>query len=206
MRGFGPLLLLPVVAKLASAQFNVSSVPESTRETWCTNQQAACPIICSQTSANSSETLENDCDPETLDYSCLCSNNLSPNASEYSQTIPFYICTATNQECISNCGGNTQCEFNCNADNPCGAQNPTRINATTSSASATASSTGSGSANQATNSAGQTIYSGLGSSGGAAATGSSNTNTGAAAALQLGQAYGLLAVSAGIFAGFGLLL
>ncbi|KAG9938549.1 hypothetical protein KCV05_g97, partial [Aureobasidium melanogenum] len=110
MRGFG-LLLLPVVAKLASAQsqytINVTAVPEATRDTWCTNQQNACPLICLQTAANSSDTIENDCDPDTLDYSCICANNVAPNASEYSQTIPYYICTEWGTECISGCGGNT---------------------------------------------------------------------------------------------------
>ncbi|CAD0082395.1 unnamed protein product [Aureobasidium vineae] len=200
MRGFG-LLLLPVVAKLASAQsqytINVTAVPEATRDIWCTNQQNACPLICLQTSANSSDTIENECDPDTLDYSCICENNIAPNASEYSQTIPYYVCTEWGTECIAGCGGNT-------AQHPCGAQNPTRVNVTSSSSSATASKTAS---NQgaATNSAGQTIFSGLGGSG-AAQTSTSSSQTGAAAALQLGQAYGLFAVTAGIFGGFALLL
>ncbi|KAG9662278.1 hypothetical protein KCU95_g19248, partial [Aureobasidium melanogenum] len=207
MRGFG-LLLLPVVAKLASAQsqymINVTAVPESTRDVWCTNQQNACPLICLQTAANSSDTIENDCDPETLDYSCICANNVAPNASEYSQTIPYYICTEWGTECISGCNGNTDCEYNCRAQHPCGAQNPTRVNVTSTSSSATASKTGS-SQGQSTNSAGETIYSGLGGSG-AAQTSTSSTKTGSAAALQLGQAYGLFAVAAGIFGGFALLL
>ncbi|THX05961.1 hypothetical protein D6D13_06769 [Aureobasidium pullulans] len=207
MRGFG-LLLLPVVAKLASAQYQIDpeSVPEATREIWCSNQQNACPLICLQTSANSSETVENECDPATLDFSCICENNLSPNASEYSQTIPYYVCTQWGTQCIAGCGGNTDCEYNCRAQHPCGAQNPTRVNVTTSS-SATASQTGASSTNggEATNSAGQTIYNGLGGSG-AAATSSSSSQTGAATALQLGHAYGLFAVAAGIFGGFALLL
>ncbi|KAI4739145.1 hypothetical protein E4T50_10400 [Aureobasidium sp. EXF-12298] len=208
MRGVG-LFLLPVVAKLASAQsqytINVTNVPEATREIWCTNQQYACPLICLQTAANSSDTIENDCDPETLDYSCICENNIAPNASEYSQTIPYYVCTEYGTECIANCGGNSDCEYNCRAQHPCGAQNPKRVNVTSSTSSATASQTGSNSG-QATNSAGQTVFSGLGGSGSASQTGSSSSSTGSAAALQLGQAYGLFAVAAGIFGGFALLL
>lgn len=50
------------------------------------------------------------------------------------------------------------------------------------------------------------MFSGLGGSGSAAQTGSSSSSTGSAAALQLGQAYGLFAVAAGIFGGFALLL
>ncbi|KAI4791950.1 hypothetical protein E4T45_12838 [Aureobasidium sp. EXF-8846] len=210
MRGVG-LLLLPVVARLASAQvgstyqINVTNVPESTREIWCTNQQYACPLICLQTSANSSETIENDCDPTTLDYSCICENNLAPNASEYTQTIPYYTCTEWGQECIAACAqGDSQCQHDCTANHPCGAQDPKRVNVTTST-SATASKTGAV-AGQTTNSAGATIFSGLGGSGGAAQTGSSSSQTGTAAALQLGQAYGLFAVAAGIFGGFAILL
>ncbi|CAD0085635.1 unnamed protein product [Aureobasidium mustum] len=195
MRGVG-LLLLPVVAKLASAQtqynINVTAIPEATRDIWCTNQQNACPLICLQTPANSSDTIE------TLDFSCICADNVAPNASEYSQTIPYYICTEQGTQCIAGCGGNT-------AQHPCGAQNPKRVNVTSTSSSATASKTGSNQG-EATNSAGQTIYSGLGGSGGAAQTSTSSTKTGSAAALQLGQAYGLFAVTAGIFGGFALLL
>lgn len=56
-----------------------------------------------------------------------------------------------------------------------------------------------------TNSAGQTVYSGFG---GAAATSaaSSSTKSGSAAALELGQAYGLVVVAASLFGGFALLL
>lgn len=204
MRGFG-LLLLPLVAKLASAQYTIDpdSVPESTRDTWCSNQQSACPLICLQTAANSSDTIENDCDPDTLSYSCVCADNITPNASEYSQTLPYYICTEWGTQCVSNCSGNTDCEYNCRANHPCGAQDPKRVNITTSSsatASKTASSTNGGAA---TNSAGQTVYAGLG---GSAATTTASSKTGSAAALQLGQSYGLFVVAAGIFGGFAVLL
>lgn len=206
MRGFG-LLLLPVVAKLASAQYSIDpeTVPEATRDIWCSNQQNACPLICLQTSANSSDTVANDCDPATLDYSCICENNLSPNASEFSQTIPYYVCTEWGTQCIAGCGGNTDCEFNCRALHPCGAQNPTRVNITTTSSSATGSQTATN-GGEATNSAGQTVYNGLGGTGAAATPTGSSSQTGAATALQLGQAYGLFAVAAGIFGGFALLL
>jgi len=91
---------------------------------------------------------------------------------------------------------------------PCGAQNPTRVNVTSSSSS-TASRTASGSSTASAT--GDTAdYSGFGTSGSTpsatAGAATDNTNTSAAAVLNLAQSYGFAVVFAGFFASFALLL
>lgn len=133
---------------------------------------------------------------QTLVYSCVCSNGISPNVSEYSQTMPYYICTENNNRCVNNCAsGNNQCASDCRTKNLCGAQNPTRVNTTTTasstSASATSSSTGSN-----FNSFGD------GDSGD-----SSSSKSGAGAlALDLGAKYGLAMIISGLVGGAAVLL
>ena len=127
----------------------------------------------------------------TLTYSCICSNGQSINGSEYSQTLPYYLCTYENNQCVENCAqGNSTCQSACRTDNPCGAQNPTRLNTTTvSTMSATAApssvSTGSG---QVT------------------ATASSTKSSGTGTMLRAGDVYGSGIVAAIFLGGFALLL
>ncbi len=91
-------------------------------EKWCDTQEATCPLLCLQNNDNSLTTIANDCDATTLSFNCVCGNGISPNASEYSETIPFYKCRQYGEYCVTNCGGNSQCQYNCRVDNPCGAQ------------------------------------------------------------------------------------
>ena len=140
-------------------------------------------------------------DQSDLSYSCVCSNGISPNASQYSQTIPYYECTESNTQCVNNCPqGNSACQAACRTNNPCGAQDPVRVNLTTSSSTmaATAASTATGS--------GGADYTGFG---GAAATTSSSTDGKSAAstlAVSFGQTFGIGVVACGFLAGFVLIL
>ena len=129
----------------------------------------------------------------TLDFSCICSNGQQPNASQYSQTIPFYECTEAATQCVSRCAsGDSSCQSACRADHPCGAQDPVRINTSITSTMAATSAAGS-----------QTDTA-------ASATGSvfgSSSNSGAgpnaqALALGFGWTYGLAMVLAGVTGGF----
>jgi len=192
-----------------SQTIDPNSVPLATRDSWCTSQLAACPLICTQETNGSAATTANDCDAASLQYDCVCENGLAPNVSEYSQTVPYYICTEANNQCVTNCGlSNNACAAACTQNHPCGAQNPTRAN-NTSTASGTASATGSGSA-----STGSAVYTGFGSS--ATQSGSSSSSSGSSSGsksssasrimINLGQIYGLGVVATGIFAGFTLLL
>jgi len=139
----------------------------------------------------------------TLAYYCVCSNGITPNASEYSQTIPYFECTTFNQQCIDKCPqGDTACQTTCTTAHPCGAQFPKRVNVTSTSSTMTA--TSSGASGTATGTA--QFTNGL--------SGSSQTSTPASDAgraasnmiLGFGQYYGLGLVFASLFAGFALFL
>ncbi|KAF2626844.1 hypothetical protein BU25DRAFT_411375 [Macroventuria anomochaeta] len=166
-------------------------------EYWCDQNEAQCPLIClQQPGVSSSTTQDNDCDPDQLTYSCVCENGVSPNITQYSQTLPFYICQAWGNQCVANCNGDNTCANSCRADHPCGAQTPYLGNATSSSVSSTASATAS-----ATTSRAVTGF------GGAAATSAAGGSTGAAAASFIPNAATSMAVLFGtVFFGFAVLL
>ena len=195
------------------------------------------PSICLQTPANSAETLANDCDASQLTYACICANGLSPNVSEYSQTIPYYICQEWGNQCVSNCGdGNNQCASACREDHPCGAKDPTRVNSSTLTSTMSRTRTGTATGMDATatgDDAGgdDVVYTGFGGDSAAAATtGSGSGGDGGddgeedggadaeastsgnaapglrAAALGMGQTFGLLGVVGVISAAFAVLL
>jgi hypothetical protein len=143
----------------------------------------------------------------TLDYSCVCDNGQSPNASEYSQTVPYFICTQYNTNCVNGCDGDSSCQSACRQDHPCGALNPTRLNTSTIS-TMTATSTAGGGASAVSTGSGGTVYSGFGGAAATAtATGSSGGSTSGAAAilLSLGHSYGVFIVAAGVLTGFSML-
>lgn len=200
------ILLSLKVHSQAVYYIDPNSVPLSQRTSWCQSQINSCPLLCLQLPGESSTTDANDCDPNTLTYDCVCGNGQSPNASEFSQTLPYFICTEYGSQCIANCGGDTTCQSDCRSQHPCGAQNPTRVNVTTTSSTATATTTPAG----ATSGTAGVVYTGLG--GGAAATttpsssSSSTAKSGAQAALDLGRSYGLVVVFGGLFTGFALIM
>jgi hypothetical protein len=49
-------------------------------------------------------TESNECDSDALTYTCVCENGIVPNVTQYSQTLPFYICQAWGNNCVKNCG------------------------------------------------------------------------------------------------------
>ncbi|KAB8077866.1 hypothetical protein BDV29DRAFT_36408 [Aspergillus leporis] len=182
---------LAVIATLASlgngqtaSTIDPSSVPKATREQWCKSQTSACPLICLQLPGTSGSPSENTCDANTLVYSCICDNKASPNASEYSQTIPYFVCTEQNNQCVTNCNGDSTCQSDCRSKNPCGAQDPKRVNKTTSTATSPAQTTTS-----------LPPFTGVPDKKGAASRPSAD----------LSHIYGLAVVMAGFFAGFAAL-
>jgi hypothetical protein len=58
-------------------------------------------------------TVDNECDPDALTYSCVCENNVSPNITQYSQTLPFFICQEWGNQCVTGCNGNNTCADSC---------------------------------------------------------------------------------------------
>jgi len=158
---------------------------------WCKAQVAQCPALCADADK---DTNTNECFPENLYYACVCSDGTRPNLTEYSETIPYYICTNEQGDCITGCGaGNNDCAAQCRKTYVCGATHPKTSNKTTSasaSGTATPSATGTGSSSG----------NGFATEGGTSS--SSNSNSGAGAMLlQVGSAYGMGVVAAGIAMG-----
>ncbi|OAA62255.1 hypothetical protein ISF_05264 [Cordyceps fumosorosea ARSEF 2679] len=176
------------LATLAQADYQIdpSTVPLATRQRWCRDEKLTCPLICQQTEPRT--TLVNDCDPETLQYGCLCGDNKQPNVSEYSLSMPYYVCTEWGRQCVAKCNNNNVCASDCLQNHPCGATNPQRQNASaTSTQGATATQTGS-----------DGLYTGPPGS-------SSDKKTGAGSALEAGRSWGFAVVFVGMFAGFAML-
>lgn len=137
MRSFAVVSLLALTGLAAAQQvyeIDPDTVPKSTRQYWCKQQKSQCPLIClQQPGVKSQNTITNDCDPDTLDASCVCENNVSPNITQYSQTIPYFKCTEWGNQCVKACGpSDASCATSCRADHPCGAQDPAKPNATAS--------------------------------------------------------------------------
>lgn len=175
------------------------SVSQSDRTYWCDQQTAMCPLICLQQPGVTSMTTEsNDCDADTLTYNCVCENGITPNITQYSQTLPFFICQTWGNQCVAACNGASSCQDACRADHPCGAQTPYLGNASASALlSATASRTGSASSTSI-------AVTGFG---GAAATSASSSNAGAVPAPYIpGATLGMAAVFGSVFLGFAILL
>ncbi|KAA8642286.1 uncharacterized protein ATNIH1004_011228 [Aspergillus tanneri] len=186
------MLFLQTLAILASAiglvkgqAIDPSEVALSTREQWCQSQTSSCPLLCLQMPGASGKPKDNDCSAKTLSYSCICSNNASPNASEYSETIPYYICTERNNQCVHACpSGDLNCQSKCRNDNPCGAQNPRRVNKTSTATVSTPAATTSL----------------------APFTGEADNGVAPRQLVDMGQVYGLVLVVGGFLAGFATLL
>ncbi|KEY68377.1 hypothetical protein S7711_01154 [Stachybotrys chartarum IBT 7711] len=197
--------LMALALGLVSAQdyyLDPDTVNEGLRGTWCDNQLSTCPLICrDQGDAPDINT----CDPDTLQYECICEGGDVPDVDEYSLTLPYFLCQEWGNRCVTACGGNSQCASDCREDNPCGARNPTRANTTSTSATAgaTASRTDDGT----------TIFTGNpGSSNEDNEEGSSDSDSNSdsgdndsAAAVTLGRTYGLAIVFGTLFAGFAML-
>lgn len=120
--------------------------------------------------------------------------------SEYSLTIPYFVCREWGTQCVANCPPNdSACASECRQDHPCGALNPKRVATTASTMAPTASKTDDGT----------TIYTGSpGGSDDDDDDGDDKKNDdkgGAAAALGLGRSYGLAIVAGTMFIGFAML-
>lgn len=205
---------------LASAQqqytIDPNSVSSSLRSYWCDSQITQCPLICLQPPSETATTQSNTCDSTSLTFSCVCGDGVSPNVTQYTQTIPFFECQEWGNQCVNNCGqGDNACASACREDHPCGAQDPIKPNSSTisSTMSSTASRTASN-AGATTDSSGGTIYTGFGQASATGGSDSSSETSSAAsqdsgagrAGLEFGHTFGFLALAGAFFGGFALVL
>ncbi|EHK25394.1 uncharacterized protein TRIVIDRAFT_167618 [Trichoderma virens Gv29-8] len=184
-------------ASLANAGYYIDpkSVPLSTRQNWCASEISTCPLICQQTT--NKPTLVNDCNADSLTYGCLCGDNKQPNISEYTLTLPFFICQEFVVQCRANCGSDNTCASNCAEDNPCGATDPKRYNSTSTATTSTAPAT-------STTAGPDTIFTGTPGSGNSNNNGKGGKSM-AAPMVEIGRAYGLAVLLGSMFVGFALL-
>ncbi|KAL7787849.1 hypothetical protein V8C37DRAFT_389775 [Trichoderma ceciliae] len=183
-------------ASIATAQYSIDpdSVPISTRQAWCFQETSTCPLICQQTTTK--PVLVNTCNADTLQYGCLCGNNKQPNISEFTLTLPFFICQEFVVQCRTNCGSDSTCASDCAQNNPCGATDPKRYNTTSSATTTTAAAT-------STTAGPDTIF--TDTPGGGSSSGGGKGKSMAAPMVEIGRAYGLAVVFGSLFVGFALL-
>ncbi|KAK6509238.1 hypothetical protein TWF481_003996 [Arthrobotrys musiformis] len=121
--------LLSAVSAQTYYPVNAEDIDLGTKQTWCLNQISSCGLLCLDQKSGSG--FVNDCDVDTLQWQCICADNTVPNATEYSQTIPYFMCTYQIQNCVQNCGQfDPTCAENCQKGRICGATNPTRVTTT----------------------------------------------------------------------------
>ncbi|QPC63638.1 hypothetical protein HYE67_005869 [Fusarium culmorum] len=205
-----PSLRTIVLATAASAVTLVNadyvidpdSVPLSLRnaEVWCQNEVETCPMICGQTSKG--DTKVNECDPKSLTYGCICGDGKQPNMSEYSLTLPFYVCQEWGNQCVGDCAGSASCASDCRQNNPCGAQDPKKYNTTS-----TATGTGAVKATASATDDANTVYTDTPGSDSDDNDSDSpaSTKSNGASVIEVGRTWGLTIVLGTMFAGFAML-
>ncbi|RIA81509.1 hypothetical protein C1645_729639 [Glomus cerebriforme] len=119
---------------------NPADVDPATKATWCSDQMATCTNICWDSGFDPTT---NFCLNDTLQFDCVCSNGIRPNSTEYTQTIPYFTCTADQQACIQKCQPATDTCVNACKSTSCAAtvikspsKIPTTVQGTTSSPAA----------------------------------------------------------------------
>ncbi|CAK7241169.1 MAG: hypothetical protein STHCBS139747_002628 [Sporothrix thermara] len=183
---------LSALGLVSATNFTIdpSVVPLTTRSNWCAAQGNTCTTLCDNSpSANS-------CDPNTLDYSCLCQNGSAPGLQYYLQSMPTFVCEEAYSECNAQNAGDAAAQKNCTTSiqDQCGSLNPddyTPAPATTSSAAAPSSS-----AAAESTSAVPATASAAASSGSAAVASTSSV----AGAVPTAVGHGAAAVAMGLFA------
>ncbi|KAF7514093.1 hypothetical protein GJ744_004418 [Endocarpon pusillum] len=114
----------------ATAGFNSAPIPRQQRFQWCLGQRNACPQICG------GEATTNNCEENTLTYSCVCSNGTVPDVSAYRDTLPYYICTETFNQCIATHPDDAEGQVTCQENEKCGTLNATAVESSSSDSSA----------------------------------------------------------------------
>ncbi|KAF9735694.1 hypothetical protein PMIN06_006776 [Paraphaeosphaeria minitans] len=199
---FGLLAFAAFSAAQEQYTIDPDTVQQSTRAYWCEQQEASCPQIClQQPGVSSMNTVSNECNSNTLKATCVCDNGISPNLTEYTQTLPYNICQQWGTNCVAACGiGQNDCADSCRKDHPCGAQEPFKGNATKSSSTASHASTA-----KSTATSDSKASSTLPATGFAGQTTSPDSPGAASRLVGFGASYGMAVTLVGIFASLTLL-
>ncbi|KAA6415292.1 MAG: hypothetical protein FRX48_00007 [Lasallia pustulata] len=197
------VIITTLASFCVSQSIDPNSVPLSTRQQWCNDQMSSCPLICLQLPGTTASPEANNCNATALTYSCVCSNGLQPNSSQYSQTLPYYLCTESNNQCVSNCTGDSACQSACRTSHPCGAQSPVRVTTTSTTDTMSATTTD---GNAVFTTPGGVVYTGYVGSAATTTAASGQKRNANSLAIGLGQTYGVAVVFAGFLVGFACML
>ncbi|PMD48622.1 hypothetical protein L207DRAFT_575280 [Hyaloscypha variabilis F] len=148
-------LLASFVAAQTNLTFDPSIVGLTIRGQWCQAEFNTCNTLCGKT------TDSNTCDPNTLNFTCTCTNGSAPGLQYYTQTMPTFICEENFSLCNAAAVNDTDsaaaqaaCLATEKAD--CGQLDPANFtavsSASTASATPTPASSGSASGSTATTS------------------------------------------------------
>ncbi|KAI2629585.1 hypothetical protein GGR54DRAFT_649973 [Hypoxylon sp. NC1633] len=99
---------------LVSAQANSNStfkidpnsVTISDRVTWCQGEQDSCGTVCGQP-------ISNDCNTNTLDFTCVCQGNNAPDMNVFMNAMPWFVCEQLQSNCITQTENNAAGQKNC---------------------------------------------------------------------------------------------
>jgi hypothetical protein len=198
---------LAVAQSQTQYQINPDDVDSNLRQFWCDQQLSTCPLIC-QDQENGADAVVNDCDPDNFYFQCTCDNGEEPNLDEYSQTMPYFLCTEWVSNCAAGCGSDNSCVSSCTQDHPCGAQNPTTANTTTSATTSAATTTSTSNPDDDTDEEGCSsdgICTGTPGSSNNDNSNNDNDNNDSGAASVMGHTYTFAAVFGSLFVGFAML-
>lgn len=143
---FSPVLLVTLAGVLfgvlvetqVNTVLDTNSVALNIKKQWCTTQISACDTLCS------SVTNKNDCDDESLNYECECTNYPTPILTSYRGTMPTLICLQLFANCKKDAGTSLLEIGKCSTDYyiHCGTKYPVDFepHATTSSSETTSTS------------------------------------------------------------------
>ncbi|KAK4152451.1 hypothetical protein C8A00DRAFT_16251 [Chaetomidium leptoderma] len=109
----------------ASAQnftIDAGTVKPALRSQWCGAEYNTCRLLCG------GNPKANDCNVDTLAYTCTCSNGTAPGLEYYIQSIPTFICEQVYSDCIAANTSSSRAQDECttNIKSKCGTLDPAK--------------------------------------------------------------------------------
>ncbi|KAI0600133.1 hypothetical protein F4775DRAFT_92185 [Biscogniauxia sp. FL1348] len=105
----------------SNSTFKISdptTIALSTRVTWCQGQTDSCSTLCGTA-------ITNDCSTTDLNFDCVCQGGNEPDMNPYMNTMPWYVCTELQDECITANENDAAGQKNCTTSigDKCGTEN-----------------------------------------------------------------------------------